>query len=36
MTGNELAVQSTAYSRANLTERQQYVKALAAAGDLLP
>lgn len=36
MTGTELAVQSTAYSRANLTERQQYVKALAAAGDLLP
>lgn len=36
MSGTELAVQSTAYSRANLTERQQYVKALAAAGDLLP
>lgn len=32
----DLVIQSTAYSRANLTERQQYVAMLARAGDLLP
>lgn len=36
MTSTDLVVQSTAYSRANLTERQQYVAMLARAGDLLP
>lgn len=35
-TSTDLVVQSTAYSRANLTERQQYVSMLARAGDLLP
>lgn len=35
-TSKDLVVQSTAYSRANLTERQQYVAMLARAGDLLP
>jgi hypothetical protein len=32
----DLVVQSTAYSRASLEERQRYVAALAKAGDLLP
>lgn len=32
----DLVVQSTAYSRANLSERQQYISMLARAGDLLP
>lgn len=36
MTSTDLVVQSTAYSRASLHERQQYVAALAKAGDLLP
>lgn len=36
MTSTDLVVQSTAYSRAPLTERQQYVTMLARAGDLLP
>lgn len=36
MTSTDLVVQSTAYSRAPLTERQQYVAMLARAGDLLP
>lgn len=36
MTSTDLVVQSTAYSRANLTERERYVTMLAKAGDLLP
>jgi hypothetical protein len=32
----ELVVASNAYSRASLTERQQYIRMLAAAGNLLP
>lgn len=32
----DLVIQSTAYSRASLEERQRYVGALAKAGDLLP
>jgi hypothetical protein len=36
MTSQELVVQSTAYSRASLEERQRYTAALATAGDLLP
>lgn len=36
MTSTELVAQSTAYSRAPLTERQQYVALLSTAGSLLP
>lgn len=34
--GKDLVVASNAYSRAGLTERQQYIRMLAAAGNLLP
>lgn len=35
-TSKELVLASNAYSRAGLTERQQYIRMLAAAGNLLP